>query len=332
MAFVDIFDKGIELLKQQKAETNGNEKDRFTSEFNKTKTVFICGMDKCGKTSFINRFFDKNENAEPTFGLAYKFATKTRVNNKELAEFWELGNSSVLASLTSVCITTKNIDNLSVVIFIDPSNPQNIEAVISPLLKRIRDQVTKLAAKKADNDLGKSIFSLGKPWVFVVAKYDEFQNFDTERKRTMLKILRFLAHVNGATLMSYSIYQEVLVGRGKGLAGNLAFDTSFNTPNYTDILKPEFIDAGTDSIEDIGELIHGRSRATFDSIQDAMDYFFLALNENFKQQPIEQPTSALEANNEEENKKFAEPLLDAAVEERFREMEFMDKDMSRGHA
>uniref|UniRef100_A0A1I7RTV0 Cytoplasmic dynein 2 light intermediate chain 1 n=1 Tax=Bursaphelenchus xylophilus TaxID=6326 RepID=A0A1I7RTV0_BURXY len=283
MAFVDIFEKGIEALKKQKEES-AQEKDRFKDEFNKIRTIFVCGMAKSGKTSFINRYFDRNENSEPTFGLSYRFATKTRVNTKELVEFWELGNSALLSSLTSVCITEKNISGLSTIIFIDPTIPQNIEAVIAPLLTSIRDQVAKIKGEKPKFDMSKSIFYIGIPCVMVIGRYDEFQNFDTERKRTILKLLRFLAHVNGATLMSYSIYQEILVGRGKSLAGNLGFDTAFNVQNSTDILKPVFVEAGSDSIEDIGDLINGRQRATFDSIRDAMDFFLQSLNEHFKQE------------------------------------------------
>ena len=36
--------------------------------------------------------------------------------------------------------------------------------------------------------------------VFVGTKYDLFQSFDPEKKKTICKTLRFLAHIHGASL------------------------------------------------------------------------------------------------------------------------------------
>ena len=44
-------------------------------------------------------------------------------------------------------------------------------------------------------------------------KYDIFQNFDPEKRKTVCKTLRFVAHINGAALQVYmsTWYQVVII-------------------------------------------------------------------------------------------------------------------------
>lgn len=71
---------------------------------------------------------------------------------------------------------------------------QQIEEKLNLIVKANIDQ------EHPDKDLIKP-FPL--PLIILGGKYDEFQNFDPEKKKIICKALRFFAHVKGATLQFY---------------------------------------------------------------------------------------------------------------------------------
>lgn len=105
---VDIFEIGIERLKNEQAENEANngkalgkrsiticlaDSTQQNSEFKRILDILVCGSSKSvgailvlfqlqikGKSTFINRFLERTQNPDPTVGLCYKFATRTRVN------------------------------------------------------------------------------------------------------------------------------------------------------------------------------------------------------------------------------------------------------------
>ncbi|KAI6219024.1 Cytoplasmic dynein 2 light intermediate chain 1 [Aphelenchoides fujianensis] len=328
---VDIFQIGVERLKKERAEREQNETSGQTlqasAEFNRVLDVVVCGSLKSGKSTFINRFLDRNQSPEPTFGLCYKFATRTRVNSKELANIWELGNAGLVAPLLQNCLNEKNISAVSVVLFLDLSKPETFEATLRPLIDVIRRQIEDAKVKVANtstftlaNNAPDGCFAIGIPMAVVGGHYDEFQNFDTEKKKSIVKLLRFLA---SHQRRMYSIYQEPLIARGKGLLNQFGFDAPPNKTAAVDVHKPVFVPAFTDTLEEIGLTGAGRSTAAVDSHRNAMEVFYAALGEQFKQEPDSQTPVQ---NADDELRQFAEPQLDAAIEERYRELEFIARE------
>ncbi|KAI6200247.1 Cytoplasmic dynein 2 light intermediate chain 1 [Aphelenchoides besseyi] len=332
---VDIFQIGIDRLKKERRDNEKSDQKAekisvVRSEFNRILDVIICGSIQSGKSTLINRFLDRTQSTEPTFGLCYKFASRTRVNSKELANLWELGNAGLMAQLLQNCFNENNISTLSVVLFLDMSKPETFESTLRPLIDVICRQIEELKVKVANtgtftlaNNAPDGCFAIGVPIAIVGSHYDEFQNFDTEKKRNITKLLRFLAHINGASLMMYSIYQEPLVARGKALLNQFGFDATPTKTAATDIHKPICIPAFSDTLEDIGLLGVTRAKTVMDSHHDAMEIFYTALNEQFKQEPDnQQPTQ----NADDDLRQFAEPQLDIAIEERYRELVFLARE------
>ncbi|KAI6187008.1 Cytoplasmic dynein 2 light intermediate chain 1 [Aphelenchoides besseyi] len=324
---VDIFQIGIDRLKKERRDNEKSDQKAekisvVRSEFNRILDVIICGSIQSGKSTLINRFLDRTQSTEPTFGLCYKFASRTRVNSKELANLWELGNAGLMAQLLQNCFNENNISTLSVVLFLDMSKPETFESTLRPLIDVICRQIEELKVKVANtgtftlaNNAPDGCFAIGVPIAIVGSHYDEFQtqftiqlqNFDTEKKRNITKLLRFLAHINGASLMMYSIYQEPLVARGKALLNQFGFDATPTKTAATDIHKPICIPAFSDTLEDIG--LFGRHKS------ENRNGFASRCNGNLLHGPDnQQPTQ----NADDDLRQFAEPQLDIAIEERYR--------------
>lgn len=127
----------------------------------------------------------------------------------------------------------------------------------------------------------------------------------------------------------YSVYQEPLIARGKALLNQFGFDAPPNKTAAVDVHKPVFVPAFSDTLEEIGLTGASRSTAAVDSHRNAMEVFYSALGEHFKQEvcctPITYPKESVQAdgqtpakNADDELRQFAEPQLDAAIEERYR--------------
>jgi len=82
-------------------------------------------------------------------------------------------------------------------------------------------------------------------------KYDEFQNFDPEKKKIICKALRFFAHYRGASLQFYSAMDSGLLKKAKDILSYHAFGTDPVKGVSQDYNKPLFIPAYSDSIQAI---------------------------------------------------------------------------------
>ena len=90
------------------------------------------------------------------------------------------------------------------------------------------------------------------PLIIIGGKYDLFQEFGSEERKVICKTLRFLAHTHGATLQFFSIKQESLVPKMRGLISHHLFGTGLNKTLQTEHSKPLMVPAGLDSLQQIG--------------------------------------------------------------------------------
>ncbi|CAJ0570178.1 unnamed protein product, partial [Mesorhabditis spiculigera] len=171
----------------------------------------------------------------------------------------------------------------------------------------------RLAASK-DKDM---ISAFPIPLAFIGAKYDEFQNFESEDRRQIVKVLRFFAHYYCADLLFYSSKMENLTVRGRALTGHLAFGTANNKGMITDHSKPIFVAHGEDSFEEIGPppqlknaLANLRTSNLLSMWRDAFDEIYKQKELNLEQE-ADNSSDAL----------FAEKAIDKYIEQKNRDLE-----------
>eukprot|EP00276_Gloeochaete_wittrockiana_P001903 CAMPEP_0184674220 /NCGR_PEP_ID=MMETSP0308-20130426/87117_1 /TAXON_ID=38269 /ORGANISM="Gloeochaete witrockiana, Strain SAG 46.84" /LENGTH=300 /DNA_ID=CAMNT_0027121801 /DNA_START=469 /DNA_END=1371 /DNA_ORIENTATION=- len=93
---------------------------------------------------------------------------------------------------------------------------------------------------------------IGIPVIIIANKYDVFSRSEVEVAKTMSRALRFLAHMNGATLLYTSILQQPLIQNFLVLMNFHAFKTSPSKTVVTDHLKPLYVPVGQDNFQSIG--------------------------------------------------------------------------------
>lgn len=114
-------------------------------------------------------------------------------------------------------------------IFVDLSTPNAISELLTTTIQALDDQITailkeinnidparyeKLEAKKrlfASHKDAHVISCLGIPCFLVLSRYDQFQNYETEKKKHLYKLLRFFAFINGLTILVRKIIEEVFL-------------------------------------------------------------------------------------------------------------------------
>uniref|UniRef100_A0A914VYB5 Cytoplasmic dynein 2 light intermediate chain 1 n=1 Tax=Plectus sambesii TaxID=2011161 RepID=A0A914VYB5_9BILA len=234
--------------------------------------VIVCGSKDSGKTSLILRFLDRDEPTKPTIALEYTYGRRTRGNNKDVGHIWELGGGPFLANLLEIPIVARNLEISSMILMLDLSQPDELWHTTTLLLEAARRRIEKIMTELKTNDAGAYNRLQNSAWMrvgathqdkdmikpfpiplaIVGAKYDIFQDIDSEKKKAMCKTLRFLAHTNGASLQFYSSKIENLVIRGRALMSHLVFDTNPSKGLSVDYNKPLFVPAGGDSLAEIG--------------------------------------------------------------------------------
>ncbi|XP_037073495.1 cytoplasmic dynein 2 light intermediate chain 1-like [Pollicipes pollicipes] len=81
--------------------------------------------------------------------------------------------------------------------------------------------------------------------------YDAFQDWDPEKKKLVCRTLRYVAHVNGASLQFFSSTDSALVKKAKELIGQYAFGGVTSGQLAQDYNKPLLVPAGADSLAGI---------------------------------------------------------------------------------
>jgi dynein light intermediate chain 2 len=240
-------------------------------------TIILMGSKSAGKTSMILRFLEKEEHPKPTTALEYTFGRKAKGHNmnKNVAHIWELGGGTFLSDLVEVAIKEDSLLYTSVVLVLDLSHPNELwatmEMLIETTLQRIKEVMAKLSEvcpkiheeikKKPSIQFGddhpdlEMIDPFPLPLVIVGTKYDVFQDFDADKRKMIVKTLRFVAHNYGAALQFCSNKNEGLMNRIKAYIGHLVFGTPLSKNARlmnVDCSQPVTIPFGMDSLEQIG--------------------------------------------------------------------------------
>uniref|UniRef100_H2TI91 Cytoplasmic dynein 2 light intermediate chain 1 n=2 Tax=Takifugu rubripes TaxID=31033 RepID=H2TI91_TAKRU len=242
------------------------------------RTVFLMGSKAGGKTSILFRCLDRDEPSKPTLALEYTFGRRARGHNipKDIAHIWELGGGTALSDLVQIPITSANLKFLSVILVVDLSKPNDLWGTTEKLLQTTQAHLEKTfsgaqkaqAAKPAANHPS-SIPSAARvlptdypdkelispfpvPLLIIGSKYDVFQDFDSDKKKLIAQMLRFVAHSYAASLIFTSIKSVSLMSKTKTYFSHLAFDLDRVKTVSTDLTKPLIIPAGSDSFSQIG--------------------------------------------------------------------------------
>lgn len=236
--------------------------------------VFLVGSKNSGKTSMILRFLERDEPPKPSVALEYTFGRRARGHNlaKDVGHIWELGGGTWLSKLINVPVNADNLMNLSVILVLDLSSPNELWFTLETFLKELRQYIDaaitaarrddpniknklkektweRIGADHADKDLMDPFLI---PLVLIGGKYDIFQDFDSEKRKVMCKTLRFVAHSQGAHLQFFSTKQDALMTRARALITHLLFGTSGSKNVQVDHNKPLLVPAGQDSLQSIG--------------------------------------------------------------------------------
>ncbi|XP_060042943.1 cytoplasmic dynein 2 light intermediate chain 1 isoform X2 [Erinaceus europaeus] len=190
---------------------------------------------------------------------------------KDIAHFWELGGGTSLLDLISIPITCDSLRTFSVVLVLDLSKPNELWSTMESLLRATKSHMDKVMLRlaktntKAATEMRRTVWSgLQKdhpdrelidpfpiPLVIIGSKYDIFQDFDSEKRKAICKILRFVAHYHGASLM-FTSKSEALLLKIRSVINQLAFGIDRSKSICVDQNKPLYITAGLDSLSQIG--------------------------------------------------------------------------------
>lgn len=260
-------------LAEVKTRAGGQEVTGAGSAQPTESTVFFMGSRSAGKTTLIHRFQDRDdEPPKATTALEYAYSRHSRGQVKDVAHVWELGGGTFLTDLVKIFIVPSNLSSLSVVLVLDLSEPGQLWRTVDDLLRAARthavsaiaelaktqkhaaDALRQQAAERLGSEhLDKAMvdpFPL--PLVIIGMKYDIFQNFDSEKRKVISKTMRFIAHYNVATLLFCSNKMDALMNRARNVINHLAYHTLLGRINVTDYGKPLMIQAGSDSLQNIG--------------------------------------------------------------------------------
>ncbi|XP_062509413.1 cytoplasmic dynein 2 light intermediate chain 1-like [Corticium candelabrum] len=315
------------------------EKEREGDKATETSIIFV-GNKNAGKTTIILRFLEREEPPKPTVALEYTYGRKQARGSsmgKNIAHIWELGGGTSLTKLLDSPINENTIRTISLAIVVDLSRPHELFLTLETLLKELRTRVKKTLAhlstkdarvvdkmKKAawkkygedhpDRDL-LDLFPI--PLVILGTKYDIVQDFDSEKRKVICKLLRFIAHTNGATLQFCSVKSSALVSRCNGLISSLVFGTSPSRFIQVDPSKPLLVPAGSDSLGSIGapllpsgDISHISAKNPYELWKQSYTGFFP--QEMAKPQKLEDPSK---------DPQFKEPAVDAMRAQKNEELE-----------
>uniref|UniRef100_A0A7I4YX34 Cytoplasmic dynein 2 light intermediate chain 1 n=1 Tax=Haemonchus contortus TaxID=6289 RepID=A0A7I4YX34_HAECO len=333
---MDIWSLAKEKLRENEEQSlkSGERSDEKSSQGPQQRSsthILICGNSQSGKSTLVNKFLDKNEEAKETIALEYVYARRTRGNNKDVCHIWELASGTKLAQLLAVPLVKENIESTSVVLVLDLTCPYELwitmealmsaasryaEAAIRNLDDRgqmaIRNRMTARMLDYKEDAKMCSPFPI--PLVIVGTKYDEFQNFDSEQRRRICCTLRFIAHYYGAHLMFYSCYNEQLVKVGRSWFSHLAFGTSIFKGKIDDHNKPIYIVCGMDTFESIGP--PPIDTASFSRAGQPINLWKNAFCGHFEQKDRD-----ITDKSTDDQQLFREPAIDNLVAQREKDLE-----------
>jgi len=321
----DIWSQILEANKQQKRKDGDGKADM---------NVLVVGSKGAGKSSLVARFLnpDDQDTAKPTMGLDYLFARRTAQGEKQVAHIWELGGGEDQASLMDAVITPENLRNFVCIVCVDLSQPSTVLDSLVFWLDRVRKRIDNclrvMSEKKstlpdrlrdrarkdfgADHPDAELVNLCPTPILITATKFETFQNKDAELRKIMGRTLRFLAHVNGASLYYSSCREKALVSQYRSVLNHYLFGGQSTAVSrvIVDHSKPLCVRAGTDQIAGIG----APPRSNIQSTEPVtpLDLYKHAFTSCFPPQPKKSDADLLA----EDGAKHAEPAVDAMRDEK----------------
>jgi len=262
---VSVWDAALQEVK------TSDKADKITDRY-----ILFAGASTSGKSSAILQFLARDEQTRPTIALEYTYARKpTNMQNKLTGHIWELGGGTHLTKLVQVPINADTLEQLTIVLVVDLSEPNKMWDNLEGLIKITRERVDAVIKQvnKRDPNFAKSLKKSTKhrlgvekeklelndrnpfqiPLVIIGTKYDLFQDLDTTEKKLITGALRCLAYCHGATLLYTSSKLEMTSKTLRHVMNVAAFDGKLNKIPILEENKPVYAPAGSDSVEAIGQ-------------------------------------------------------------------------------
>ena len=156
-----------------------------------------------GKSTVINKFFEREENSRPTLALEYSYGRRTASSltgggggtptaaQKQLLNVWELGSLENATQLIEVPARTHGLKDFAAIIMLDLSEPQRVwtdlecayQGLHQTCLKLMnseemqlgRERTAERLKKQQDEPIIEELMPF--PVIIVGAKYDIFKDF-----------------------------------------------------------------------------------------------------------------------------------------------------------
>lgn len=240
-------------------------------------TVLLIGDSGCGKSSLIQSFLKPNSSKDPkpTFALEYNFARRKNAGTQQassssssgrsVAHLWELGGGIFEPKLLEIPLSVKNIPLSSVIIVCDLSKPKNVLASLKRWISLVRDIIlgrltaadpTVIATLKesAVNQYGPTHADIARvrpcevPIVIIGNKLDMTRSMATNDRRTILQVMRFVAHYHGASLILSSNFERDAY---RSLMNSVCFGLPVRPVMEVAVDKAAHVTAGMDDFSSI---------------------------------------------------------------------------------
>ncbi|XP_072154265.1 cytoplasmic dynein 2 light intermediate chain 1 [Bemisia tabaci] len=278
--------------------------------------LFFIGDESVGKSSLILQFFDKNEVPKPTLALEYVFFRKSNKSLvKDVFHVWELGGGISSTPMISVLSNLK-VNSLMIILMLDLSSLKSLWNTLEACLRAAETAVlenksiSKLEAPHYEKENGQEPFPV--PLVIIGGKYDKFQSLEPQKKRIVCQCLRFVAHLNGASIIFYSSNDASLTKKTKEFLINPKSTVHDKVVNL-DHNKPLFIPAGTDSFANIEQRTDVNGPGSFEKYKQIFTSQFEQETTLVAKVPDD---PALDSN-------FKEPAIDSLRQRKDEELEFI---------
>ncbi|CAI4222916.1 unnamed protein product [Auanema sp. JU1783] len=345
---MNIWDLAREKLKESEAKAADLDEKLDTNTTAKTATsqirlrkesvALICGSRQCGKTTFLHKYLERNEEPKATIGLDYLFGRRTRGKVKDLCNIYELGGGIKLTNLLSIPLNSDNIEITSLILILDLTKPYDMWDTLDGIVSSVKKEIARIHQFLSQNNptalqrlsevqsdrlkaYGEQLrlcSPLGIPFMIIGSKYDEFQNLESEQRRHICQFLRFVSFYYGGSLMFYSSRMESLIKTGRAMFSHYALETTLPKTIVSDHNKPLVIPVGMDSFQDIGappmvENSFARASQPIELWREAFNSLFPPKETNGAgEDPTFDPV-------------FKEPVIDKLIEQKLKDLEMYQK-------
>uniref|UniRef100_A0A8D8TJK7 Cytoplasmic dynein 2 light intermediate chain 1 n=1 Tax=Cacopsylla melanoneura TaxID=428564 RepID=A0A8D8TJK7_9HEMI len=324
-------------LSRGKHSSQGSEGHKIDIQSQENTLLFV-GTKGVGKSSLVFRFLEKNDTPKPTLALEYIYARKSgKTVAKDICHIWELGSGSsrleVASLFSSFSLSTQS--GLTLVLMLDLSHLNTLWAEAETFLGKFREifgsnesvrdrrsDFEHLRIADEHRDKGK-IKPFPVPLILVGGKYDLFENQEPNKKRLAVQCLRFLSHVNGASLLFHSSMEPILIKRSRDILNYYSFNSSLNQAAQFDYNKPVYVPFGTDSVASI----EGTSQYVTQGIPTSIDKYKHIFTSQFIHQDDGSVNQAKSTADPTLDQNYAEPVVDAMRKQKLEQLDLMRQEM-----